>query len=99
MLDLVALAARRLEVEDAQAEMGGQRDVLGLADIEAFAIERVEAELAAGADRRQPFSARFVSTYLQATWSSATGSVANKSALFSQVHSGRLALGPPGTRP
>jgi hypothetical protein len=34
VLDLVAFAFGRVEIEDAQAEVGRQGDVLGLADVE-----------------------------------------------------------------
>ncbi len=43
----------RFEVEVAQAQCAGQGDVLGLADVEALALERVQRRLARGADRRK----------------------------------------------
>ena len=69
-------APGRVELEEAQAEIRRQTDVLGLADVETLGPEGVEA-------------------LLHNTWSIATGSVANRRALFSQVHSGLEAPGPP----
>src|SRR5947209_8118737 len=54
VLDLLPPPPGRLEFEDPQAEVGGQGDVLRLADIETLALQRIEGQLAAGTDRRQP---------------------------------------------
>jgi hypothetical protein len=73
----------------AQAEVRGQGDVLRLADVEALGAQRVEAELADAAPTGgRPFSLRLASMIRHSTWSIATGSVAKKRALYSQVHSG-----------
>ena len=52
MLDLVPFPPGRIEGKDAQAEVGGQGDMLGLPDVEAFSLQGVQTQLARGADRR-----------------------------------------------
>src|ERR1700733_8028796 len=43
VLNRVLLSSRRVEIEDAQAKMSSQGNVLGLANVETFGLERGEA--------------------------------------------------------
>ena len=93
MLNRVLLSQRRMEIEDAQAEMGRQGNVLGLTDVESLGLERIEPGSTGSGNRRQPFRLALGVDDRHATWSMATGSVAKNKALFSQVQSGRDAAG------
>ena len=76
----------RLEVEIPHAEGAGQGDVLGLANVKALSFQRIERLSPDAATGGRFIFARWASTNVHSTWSSATGSVAKKIALFSQVH-------------
>src|SRR5271157_6562763 len=54
MVDRELPTGGRVELEDSLSEVGGQANVLGLADIESLGFQWIEAELARGPHGRQP---------------------------------------------
>ncbi len=51
----ILASSRRVEFKHTQTKVGGQTNVLGLADIKTLVVERIESELARGTHGRKSF--------------------------------------------